>query len=238
MTNRIAGKKELEMRAKFIVIAVGAALLLAPGFASAVIDPAAKCQATKLKLSAKYASCRLIEESKAYKAGTAPDYTNCETRLSEGWAKVEAAYPTECPTLGDLGLVEDTLIQCLPAAVYTVRIFMDPVEPVSSINYLLNYAESYGELEGSETSVSCVNQVPDAVHFFFDVDADREMGVYFSHSTTEFSIPVELARCTFIASSLIATDESDFTIGSDQAVNLAGNNVAVPNMYVVVENAN
>lgn len=223
------------MRTKLHLLAAGAALLLAPALAAAAIDPAAKCQAVKLKLSAKYAACRLIEESKAIKGGTVPDFTTCETKLSEGWAKVEAAYPTECPTLGDLGLVEETLAQCLPASIYLVRIFADPSEPFAHMNWFLNYAESYGELEGSGMEVSCVGQIPDAVNILFDDDAGRQMDAYFSHASTEFTILVELMRCTFIASSTIPTDAADFSVGVEAASNLNNDPVAVPDLDVIVE---
>jgi hypothetical protein len=223
------------MRIKLHLAAAGALLAFAPTLALGAIDPAAKCQAVKLKLSGKYAACRLIEDSKAIKTGTPPDYTTCETRLSEAWAKVEAAYPTECPTLGDLGVVEESLAQCLPASIYTVRVFMTPNEPFAHMNWFLNYAESYGELEGSGMEVSCVSQIPGSVNILFDYDAGRQMDAYFSHASTEFTILTELMRCTFIASGVINTDASDFSVGVEAASNLNGDTVAGPNLDVVVE---
>ena len=60
----------------------------------------AKCQSKKLKEVGKYAQCRLKADSTAVKKAVAADYTKCNTKLSDKWAKIEAKPP--CLTTGDL----------------------------------------------------------------------------------------------------------------------------------------
>ena len=69
----------------------------------------AKCQAKKAKESGKYAQCKFQELSKAVKRGLSPDYTQCETRLSTRWAKIET---TTCSTIGDQPSVVANLDAC------------------------------------------------------------------------------------------------------------------------------
>jgi hypothetical protein len=65
-------------------------------------DPVVTCESGKLKESAKYSSCRLKADSKGLKKGIAPDYTKCESKFAEKWAKIEGkAGLGTCPTEDD-----------------------------------------------------------------------------------------------------------------------------------------
>jgi hypothetical protein len=84
-------------------------VLLIAGSAEAV-DPAVKCNASKVKEAAKYSACRLKAESKAIKKGEAPDYSKCDTKFSEKWQKAESQAGGACPTLGDEAPIMDQVI--------------------------------------------------------------------------------------------------------------------------------
>jgi hypothetical protein len=88
-----------------------ATAVLAVGFLSATtvhaLDPAVKCESLKLKESSKYAACRLKAEAKAVKKGIAVDYTKCETKFAEKWAKTESkAGVGICPSEGDAATMD------------------------------------------------------------------------------------------------------------------------------------
>ena len=70
----------------------------------------AKCQSKKLKEIGKYAQCRLKADSTAVKKNTAPDYSKCNTKLSDKWVKIEAKPP--CLTNGDLNTVKADFDAC------------------------------------------------------------------------------------------------------------------------------
>ncbi len=70
----------------------------------------AKCQSKKLKEVGKYAQCRLKADSKGVKKALAPDYTKCNSKLSDKWAKIEAKPP--CLTTGDLAAVKADFDAC------------------------------------------------------------------------------------------------------------------------------
>lgn len=90
-------------------VPVLAAALATPAFA---LDPAVKCEADKLKTAAKFASCRLNADAKAVKKATTADYTRCDQRLAEKWARIEAAAGGACPPGADLATVQGTLAMC------------------------------------------------------------------------------------------------------------------------------
>jgi len=50
-------------------------------------DPTVTCQASLLKVTGKYAYCRLKADSKAAKALSSPDYAKCDMKFMESWAK-------------------------------------------------------------------------------------------------------------------------------------------------------
>ena len=65
-------------------------------------DPAVNCEAGKLKEAGKYGNCRLKADSKGVKKGLPADYTKCETKFADKWAKTETkAGPGICPSEGD-----------------------------------------------------------------------------------------------------------------------------------------
>lgn len=77
---------------------------------AAAVEPAAKCEAGKVKEAAKYASCRLKADWKALLKGTAVDYSRCYTRF---WAKFPGLETKVgsgvCPTEGDVASEEAAL---------------------------------------------------------------------------------------------------------------------------------
>lgn len=48
-----------------------------------------KCAAHKSKLAGKYALCRHIEDARAVKTGLPADYSACEEKFADGWARAE-----------------------------------------------------------------------------------------------------------------------------------------------------
>jgi hypothetical protein len=66
--------------------------------ASLALDPAPKCQAGKNKEAGKYAFCRQKAEAKAITTGDLADYTKCNEKFFDKWAKAEAKAGTvRCP---------------------------------------------------------------------------------------------------------------------------------------------
>ena len=82
--------------------------MLGAATASAV-TPADKCEADKLKRAALYSACRLKAESKAVKSGGTPDYSKCDSKLSQKWMDAETKGAGMCPTNGD----ESAIHACL-----------------------------------------------------------------------------------------------------------------------------
>lgn len=78
------------------LMAIG--VLLYSGVALAAADPALTCQASKLKLTAKYGSCRLSAESKSVKTGDPVEYSKCSLAK---FADAETKAAGACPTTGD-----------------------------------------------------------------------------------------------------------------------------------------
>lgn len=68
--------------------------------------PAAKCEATKLKVAAGYAACRLKAEAKAVLKDRAPDHGKCDAAFAKKLGKAEEkAGPGVCPSEGDRGAI-------------------------------------------------------------------------------------------------------------------------------------
>jgi len=89
-----------------IALLSGGTMLLQAGVAAAGPTDAQKCEADKLKRAGKYAFCRMKAESKAVKKGQAPDYTKCDTKLGDKFAKADLKWGGECPTTGDAGGIQ------------------------------------------------------------------------------------------------------------------------------------
>jgi Protein of unknown function (DUF1566) len=75
--------------------------------------PAAKCEAAKLKIAAKYSLCRLKVQAKGVKIGpgaeTSGDLAKCDATFTDKWAKAESKGGSSCPTSGDAGRVRSVI---------------------------------------------------------------------------------------------------------------------------------
>ena len=91
------------MRVSIILIALGLMLGLPTNVQA--VEPNVKCYAAKVKETAKYYACRLKAESKAIKRGETPDFSKCDSKYGEKWAKAETKGEGECPTEGDQGAI-------------------------------------------------------------------------------------------------------------------------------------
>ena len=90
---------------------MGAGLLLAASAALAT-DPSIKCQTDKLRLAAKYTTCRLAAEAEAARTFSLPDFTGCESSYEAGWKKAEdraRAKGAPCWTEGDADVVKSDI---------------------------------------------------------------------------------------------------------------------------------
>jgi len=87
------------------VMLAGTVMFAWAGPAAAVTD-AQKCQAAKLKITGKYAFCRLKAEAKAVKTGDPVDYTKCDSTFGLKWGKAETNGGGMCPTNGDAGSIQ------------------------------------------------------------------------------------------------------------------------------------
>jgi len=70
-------------------IAVAMAVLAAVAGTAWGATPEDTCEAAKNQESGKYAFCRAKAEAKAIKTGLPPDYSKCDTKLLDKWAKAE-----------------------------------------------------------------------------------------------------------------------------------------------------
>lgn len=84
-----------------VMLITGAVVLGTSGTAGAVGTDAQKCAGAKMNAAAKYAKCRLGADKKAEVNAEPADYTKCDEKHLEGWAKIEAKYGAQCPTSGD-----------------------------------------------------------------------------------------------------------------------------------------
>lgn len=94
-----------------ITLAATAAFLACMSdIADAAPTAAVKCEAARLKLAAKYASCTLKAEAKALLKQIPLDLSSCEQKYDEKCAAVEAKYGAACPPTG-CALIRDAA-QC------------------------------------------------------------------------------------------------------------------------------
>ena len=100
------------MRASIILIGLGLMLGFSMNVhaASHGPTPAVKCYAAKVKETAKYYACRLKAESKAIKKGETPDFSKCDSKYIEKWAKAETKGEGACPTEGDEAAIQASMI--------------------------------------------------------------------------------------------------------------------------------
>jgi hypothetical protein len=91
-----------------IFFSLSAVLVLLTGpAATAAPNDAQKCDAYKLNQAARYASCRLKADGKAVKKSTTADYSRCNLKVLDGYAKAEAKF--SCEVTGDASMVQGFL---------------------------------------------------------------------------------------------------------------------------------
>jgi hypothetical protein len=233
---RIPISRRSAMRLRSTLVAVASLAVLAPGFAGAVLDPAIRCQAIKLKLAGKYASCRLIADSTAVKNGTAPDYSTCDAKITAGWQKVEESIGTECPTTGDLEDVQDSIVECLPSTRYLVRFHLTSDDYLGALQIEVDYSLAAGEFEGADNAVSCTNVVPDTLYARDDDEAtDILLLGWIDLDGDELVGPREIAHCVFDIDGFAAPVPGDFTFTVVDSVDTNGFPVPSTTVAATVE---
>jgi hypothetical protein len=80
-------EEEEAMKHAMRVLTLGAAMLCATQ--AWAVDPAVKCQASKLKAAAKYTTCRFMTAASAARSFLVPDYSRCDASFESDWAKAE-----------------------------------------------------------------------------------------------------------------------------------------------------
>lgn len=93
------------------VIMIGI-LIAGTGPASAVVDPAVRCEAQKVKAAGDYADCQLMAEQKAIMQGKPVDFSKCIATFLKKWQQIEDKDGSACPTLGDVMAVQDFVLEC------------------------------------------------------------------------------------------------------------------------------
>jgi hypothetical protein len=97
------------MRLTGFVCAV--ALVVSPMVVVA-LEPADKCESSKLKVAGKYGLCRLKAESKAVKTVATPDFSKCDAKFADKWAQTESsAGAGVCPSQGDSAAIQAFIAQ-------------------------------------------------------------------------------------------------------------------------------
>jgi len=74
--------------------------------AVAQTERAKRCEAGKLLAIGQYDLCRAQADAKAVRKETTPDHARCDARLAKKWEKLEAKAKGECPTSGDVELLQ------------------------------------------------------------------------------------------------------------------------------------
>jgi hypothetical protein len=216
------------------IVSLVLASILVPVFAGAALDPAVKCQAAKLKLTGKYASCRLIEDSTALKNGVPADYTTCNEKFQAQWNKVEASIG-ECLTEGDLEEVYNSIVQCVPTTDYIAHLFVTSPQPLGAVQVRYRYANADGEFEGLGYQVSCTSQTVDSVYVFEDRDEQKELVAGNIWGSQFPSGTVELGRCVFLNDGVAPPHPSEIQIVIDDAPDPSGNPIAGVQASIVFE---
>jgi len=81
-------------------------LSAAAGPAFAQSERAKRCEAGKLLAVGQYNLCRAQADAKAVRKDTPPSYERCDARLGKQWTKLEKKAQGECPTSGDVELLQ------------------------------------------------------------------------------------------------------------------------------------
>jgi len=90
---------------------VSAGVLLVGGVAHGV-SPADKCESSELKISGKYAYCRLKADAKAVKTGGAPDFSKCDMTFADKFGKADTAGMGQCPSSATPAQIQTFITQC------------------------------------------------------------------------------------------------------------------------------
>ncbi len=99
------------MRINLMLAAVAATILGSSAAFAATTQDA--CEASKLKVSAAYASCRLKAEATAVSKGETVDYSKCASKFDDKFQSAEdKAGPGMCETEGDLTAIKAFLEAC------------------------------------------------------------------------------------------------------------------------------
>lgn len=75
------------------------------------VDPALRCEVSKLKTAGKYDFCRLKAEATAAKTGAMPDFSNCDSAYLAKWAQAEIKAGGMCSSNGDQATVQAFISQ-------------------------------------------------------------------------------------------------------------------------------
>jgi hypothetical protein len=221
------------MRIAEVAAALAVVGCLVPGTAGA-LDPAIKCHAAKLKLAGKYASCRLIADATAVKNATPPDYSTCDERLQTGWQKVENNIGGECPEIGDLEDVQDSIVECSLASRYLVRIGVVSTHTFSGVQLDVDYSQAAGAFEGAGSDVSCTVSIPGSLVVFDDDETTRALTVAVVNQDG-FESPIELATCIFEGLGIADPVPADFGFVNVQGADPNGDPIAGIQPGVVIE---
>jgi len=202
-------------------------LVLLAGPAAAAVDPAVRCEVSRLKLAARYASCLLITDAKALLAGAAADHTACDGKFQTKWAAVQARYGSDCPPTNEVTLVEDILSTCtadalVPPASYFVVFGVTNSVSIGTLQFTVDYTSSDGEFAGSGTLVSCTSMQGSVLFSATDTDLSKSLqaGIV---GPTPLATPADLARCVFDRATYGLAEAEDFTITVNVATDGDGN---------------
>ncbi len=88
------------------------------GAAQATPTASQKCESAKLKVTGKYAACRLRADGKSVTKAVAADYTKCDAKQLKAWAKLETKFGAACPTTGDQAGIQTDVTE-LTACLFT-----------------------------------------------------------------------------------------------------------------------
>lgn len=94
-----------------LTVSVFALALVISATTALALDPALKCESSKLKTAGKYSFCRLNAESKAAKTGGMPDFSRCDDTFSFKWQRAETNGGGVCLSNGDEAALKTFITQ-------------------------------------------------------------------------------------------------------------------------------
>jgi hypothetical protein len=189
-------------------------------------DPAVKCGVGKLKEAGKYSQGRFKAHAKSVSKGEPADYTKCDTKLAQKWAKLEEKGGADCPSLEDLDYVQGFLTTCADnavtaAATYGVVFSLDLGVDLVAIQWDVDYSGAPG---GFSEPTDCTFLAPGGLGAATD-DGVSVLGIaIIGVAFADFSAPVDLVVCSFDSTGPIPT-AGDFSITILDAADLNGQQV-------------